>query len=1273
MKRIYIALLLLIFISGVAASFYFPPRIINNSYLRDLIEEQAAQAEITIEELGAMEWSWFPTPKLSISGLRLKADGLEFRSGHLYVVPDLVGWVTSGFDIHPLPLRLVLRDPSLKLDHLPESRGKKEFSPPVRSVVVENGQVFCSKKVTSTLFPWLEKELSVQGIQGSLEIGSGSYKGNVKMATSMADSVDFKGSFNLSDSELDLDWKVKGLDLDAFKRDGKNIPAAMIEAGKVNISGHLKGELGSELHGSIMADSPCLTLKPKNRRLLVSCGSLKADFELSQAGIQLHLHNLEFTHPEIALSGDVKFINGRKDHDGLLNLDIQGRDADLSQIRRALRVLFPRDATVREVTGIVLGGRATSFSVKFAAPLSHIENIEAWQIDAVAEKVPVYVQDADLKIDSVSGDVKISEGILYVDCHQALLRKAVAQKGSVQVGLTRKNHLVDLDMQLKAPLADVYWALSKFVEDEDFQQGIKEIEVLSGSAMGRLRLYRPSDSRELRVSADVSGVHGKIKFLPLNWPIEIVSGQVGYDREILNWHGINFKLASTHLKEVGGELDLTSGGRLQITRAKGMVSAEEFLRLMAFLQADLPSSVVDINSLKGRAYLQNIYLDLLLGKGLLKQWRVSLSPKNMKISFNRDYLPWPVGLHKGVVKLDRNAVSMNGVEVTVQDSSFSMSGRLMLDALDEKITESRKRGDGPRRQKDLADIRFSGTLDRELALFLQRKEIIPDLLFPKLPVRLSDMSFRYGAGYNLSGRAFWKPAGITVEFALSVDKGDIDLEKVIFKAGGRQVAAGRFGFNPSKRNGPENWFSLSFKGDLKAKVLDMILDHNQLLNGDLFGEIDLGIKNSNGKSFVTATGDLAGHNLFIPVDDRHRLSFYEIDLSCSDNGAGTLGIKASFMQDAFNMDSRFQLRPGQIELHSRLQVRHLSDEAIKMIKSRFSDRADLFSGNGSHDSEKVTGAGNDRQLFLIDLMGEISFFMEQLDLDVQTIVPTLPSHDLRAENIAGVARFEARDRWKVQASSNSMCGSELEASLERRSATELHKHIRLKSPKEKQLNFQDFFTCLGVLEKSITGPFSMDLLLDGINESWTQGYLRMKAEKGVIARGGFLSRLLGILNLTDLFSLSQSSVFGQPGFPYDKFILDAVITSPDKMDVAKWIIKGRGLNLYATGSLDLKSLQSDIIFFVSPLKTVDSIVANIPIIGYVVGGKHKTLFVIPVRMSGDVMDPKLDVLEAQAVTGVFRKLIINVLKAPFSIFSKEEKNELQAMIEEMAKRYKDHD
>ena len=102
-----------------------------------------------------------------------------------------------------------------------------------------------------------------------------------------------------------------------------------------------------------------------------------------------------------------------------------------------------------------------------------------------------------------------------------------------------------------------------------------------------------------------------------------------------------------------------------------------------------------------------------------------------------------------------------------------------------------------------------------------------------------------------------------------------------------------------------------------------------------------------------------------------------------------------------------------------------------------------------------------------------------------------------------------------------------------------------------------------------------------------------------------------------------------------------------KFILTEGYIDAESLNIVATeGEYNLLDQTLDLTLLVSPLKTVDSVVNKIPVIGKILRG---TLIAIPVKVEGDISNPKVTALSPSAFGSEAINILKRTLKAPVKI------------------------
>jgi hypothetical protein len=135
-----------------------------------------------------------------------------------------------------------------------------------------------------------------------------------------------------------------------------------------------------------------------------------------------------------------------------------------------------------------------------------------------------------------------------------------------------------------------------------------------------------------------------------------------------------------------------------------------------------------------------------------------------------------------------------------------------------------------------------------------------------------------------------------------------------------------------------------------------------------------------------------------------------------------------------------------------------------------------------------------------------------------------------------------------------------------------------------------------------------------------------------------------ILALTNIFQFldSKSLDLTGGGMPYQRLRADIKIQA----GVAKTenlLLESRAMKVTAHGQVNLVDETVDLDVAVKPLQTLDTLVAKIPIAGWLLGGKQQSLLVAYYKVTGPLGDPEIAPQPLQNLGrnlfGIFRRLL----------------------------------
>jgi hypothetical protein len=201
----------------------------------------------------------------------------------------------------------------------------------------------------------------------------------------------------------------------------------------------------------------------------------------------------------------------------------------------------------------------------------------------------------------------------------------------------------------------------------------------------------------------------------------------------------------------------------------------------------------------------------------------------------------------------------------------------------------------------------------------------------------------------------------------------------------------------------------------------------------------------------------------------------------------------------------------------------------------------------------------------------------------------------------------------------------------------------------KGLDVASSYTCLTEGRVKMTG--SLDVVgqisaqgqaADLLQE--LKGPFELSFENGVIDEDKLLSRLLEVLNITEIVK-GRLPDLSSAGFSYKSITMQCEFKN-GKMLFNKLSMDGETLNLLGYGEVDLVGETIDIELLASPFETIDSVIKHIPGINYLLAG---SLVAIPVSIKGDLSAPKVQVLSLSSISSSLLNLGERTLKAPLKL------------------------
>ncbi len=202
---------------------------------------------------------------------------------------------------------------------------------------------------------------------------------------------------------------------------------------------------------------------------------------------------------------------------------------------------------------------------------------------------------------------------------------------------------------------------------------------------------------------------------------------------------------------------------------------------------------------------------------------------------------------------------------------------------------------------------------------------------------------------------------------------------------------------------------------------------------------------------------------------------------------------------------------------------------------------------------------------------------------------------------------------------------------------------------------EKFMLAAGVKKQEVTGTLTLqgELTAKGKNgeelKRTALGSAKVRFEDGKLRKFAVLSKIFSLLNFSQLLKFQLPDMVSG-GMPYNKItatlaIKDGVISSSDLY------VASDALNISAIGKVDLVKGELDTTIGVKPLQTVDKVLSHIPIVGWILTGKNKSLITAYFEAKGKLEDPQVTPIPVQSMAkGVFN-IFKRVFQLPATLFT----------------------
>jgi len=255
----------------------------------------------------------------------------------------------------------------------------------------------------------------------------------------------------------------------------------------------------------------------------------------------------------------------------------------------------------------------------------------------------------------------------------------------------------------------------------------------------------------------------------------------------------------------------------------------------------------------------------------------------------------------------------------------------------------------------------------------------------------------------------------------------------------------------------------------------------------------------------------------------------------------------------------------------------------------------------------------------------------------------------RWRNIEGEVIFGDRG-VEITVAQADLCGIQCAGSILSRAGVITHA-FRFRTEED---DLSSAILCLWGKDARIEGTFLLDwdMWAEGMEDPLREasgGSLFFIAQGGRIYRWTLLSQLFGMLNIIGLFE-GKFPDFTQQGFEYNTFIITGELRD-GYIYLKEAVIKGPSMTIVGEGKIDLVKGEADLVVLLAPLKTVDTVMNLIPIVGKIITGKDGIFISVPFSVKGPLEDAKITLVPPEAVRNGLWGVLKRTLQTPVDMFN----------------------
>jgi uncharacterized protein involved in outer membrane biogenesis len=931
---------------------------------------------------------------------------------------------------------------------------------------------------------------------------------------------------------------------------------------------------------------------------------LNAGLHAADSKATVALSRLSLVSPRLDVEGSVRLDAAAR----RVEAEARGTGLDVTDVRAKLLAFAGDDRVIAEILGIFRGGTLKSFSFASSGKEpAELGVLERMTIRAAVENGQVRIPGPDLDLAEVRADVALEEGVLRAEHAEARVGTSRAREGTLLLGLSKGDDRLRVEADVQADLAGVPAILARVIPSASFRREVALVEGLAGSATGKITIGELKS--DLRTNVDLSRMRLSARYRPLPSPFAVRSGRFSFDGASVGVSGMTGSLGLSTFEGVAARVGLGKTPSLEVSAGGIDMALEDFLEGARSIPS-AASLVENVRRLQG-----SVHVDVRRVRGpLARLGEASLSASGtfeeiLFESSSSSSLP-PLSIASGRFAVTDDAIRVSDVAARALDASLRVTGAWS----------------GYRKGRGTIEAAADGVLGAEAVRWGWERASLPSGFRPAAPVSLRGTRFGLApdGAFSLAGD-FVVADGPRLTLDLAGNGKTAEVRDLTIIDGKTKAS-----FSLARPGGD---FDARFRGTLELATIRRILEERPLRRGTLAGDLQALVP-AESPFRLAAEGTLTATDLEV-LTPAGAVAVERAEVRASGSRADVGPSTLVFDGQRFSVAGSATLRENALALDMDVGTGDLDYAQIEKVLARLEDSKKKTSEKDGASAQVGPAASRKAAAPRLALAGDVRVSVDAFAYGSLVIKPVLVDFRLGGDALAarmqkaeicgvtatGEARFLSTGEVAVDVSADSS-GSDINVPL----------------------------ACFGLKDLRMTGTYtaSTRILGEGTPADLVcslRGPLTFTMVKGRIAKATLMTRILGVLNATNLFKGKDKTRVGD-AIPYDRISIEAELADGG-FAIREAVMAAPSITMAAAGNVGLVDRTLDLTVLSHPLSTLDKIIQAIPVVRHILG--HDFL-AVAVKVSGTVGNPVVRTTPARDVGKGVVGILERTVTLPVKVF-----------------------